>query len=149
MLVTSQPSVGTLTTFEDSSFIYEAPDQTVDSFNYEWFKDGVSQGSDVVNLQIGAGGLVLSPLPVNSSSVSLDPIMTFSNALTLNPNQANSSSIALNPTITFTGALTLSPNVVNSTSIALRPSLSFGQTQVIGTVTASFAPDLYTVKFKD
>ncbi len=57
MLITSQPSAGTLITFEDSSFIYHAPVPTNDSFNYEWFKDGVSQGSDTVNLQIGPGGL--------------------------------------------------------------------------------------------
>ena len=53
MLITSLPSVGTLTTFEDSSFIYDAPVPTIDSFTYEWFRDGITQGSDTVNLQIG------------------------------------------------------------------------------------------------
>ena len=53
MLITSLPSVGTLTTFEDSSFIYDAPVPTIDSFTYEWFRDGVTQGSDTVNLTIG------------------------------------------------------------------------------------------------
>jgi len=32
MLITALPSVGTLTTFEDSSFIYDAPVPTTDSF---------------------------------------------------------------------------------------------------------------------
>ncbi len=221
MLVTSQPSVGTLTSFEDGSFIYAAPDLTVDSFNYTWFKDGVSQASDTVNLTIGvAGGFTLSPQVVNSSSVSLDPAFafssvfnlspntvnsssisvdpafvfnsvfnlspatvnsssiandpsfTFSSAFTLTPNIVNSSSVSLDPLLTFTsvftlntqvvnslsesidplfsfaGAFNLDPNVVNSTSISLNPMFSFGQIQVIGTVTASFAPDLYTAQFK-
>ncbi len=196
MLITSLPSVGTLKTFENSSFIYDAPVPTTDSFIYEWFKDGVSQGSDIVNLTIISAGFELSPQTVNSVSVSLDPVFTFSsafslnpqtvnsssmslnpeftfndvftlspntvnsssisldplfaysNAFSLNPQVVNSSSISLEPNFTFTGPFNLDPNVVNSTSIALKPIFSYGQVQTIGTVTASFAPDLYTVQFK-
>ena len=59
MLITVYPAVGTLTTFEDGSFIYTAPVPTTDSFTYEWFRDGVSQGTDTVNLTIGVvGGII-------------------------------------------------------------------------------------------
>ena len=96
----------------------------------------------------GGAAFELSPQVVNSLSVSLDPSYTFNNAFTLSPQVANSSSISIDPLFAFTGAFNLDTNVVSSTSIALNPMFSFGQVQVIGTVTASFAPDLYTAQFK-
>lgn len=67
----------------------------------------------------------------------------------LSPILVNSSSTALSPTITYNSVFNLSPFVVNSVSEALRPTLSFGNSQRIGTVTASFSGDLYTARFAD
>lgn len=116
--------------------------------------------------------LQLAPLAINSSSVSLDPVIQFSSSLTLSPSEANSSSVALNPTIEYTSALVIAPQAINSASISINPLIEFksvinltpdvinsisvshnpiittGQVQKIGTVTAGFADDLYSVKYK-
>jgi hypothetical protein len=168
--ITTQPTLLVLESFEDGSFIATGES---DSFGYNYYCDGVSQGSDTVNVQIGGGAAFelspnvvnsssaslspefvfnsafnLSPNTVNSSSISLDPSFTFTSAFVLSPDVVNSSSVSLDPAFNFLGAFNLSPSVVNSNSDALNPIFSFGQTQVIGTVTASYAPDLYTVTFK-
>ena len=51
-LILTTPSVGTFFAYEDGSFEWDAPLETVDSFTFEWFKDGVSQGNDTVNVTI-------------------------------------------------------------------------------------------------
>lgn len=67
----------------------------------------------------------------------------------LAPQVVNTLSESLNPSISFSSAFNLSPSVVNSLSVAINPALSFGNIQKIGTVTATFGKDLYTVKFAD
>lgn len=91
----------------------------------------------------------LSPNTVNSASVSLNPDVAFLSAFVLSPDVVNSISISIDPIITYTGIFSLNPFVVNSLSVALAPILSFGNTQRIGTVTASFSGDLYTARFAD
>lgn len=67
----------------------------------------------------------------------------------ISPILVNSSSTALSPTITYNSIFNLNPFVANSVSEALKPILSFGNSQRIGTVTASFSGDLYTAIFAD
>ena len=71
-------------------------------------------------------------------------------AFQLSPEVSNSLSLALDPSITYVvaGVFNLNPETVSSLSLARTPMISFGQSQVIGTVTTSFAPDLYTAQFK-
>lgn len=116
--------------------------------------------------------LELTPNTINSSSISLDPVIQFGGTLDLTPNVLNTSSVVLNPTIEFTSALVVSPQTLNSASISIDPLIEFkavinltpdtlntssvslnptittGAVQSIGTVTAGFADDLYSVKYK-
>ena len=71
-------------------------------------------------------------------------------AFELAPLTANSSSIGNEPSITYaiSGVFNLNPDAINSSSIAKTPVISFGQSQIIGNVTVSYAADLYTVTFK-
>lgn len=53
-VVTVPPQVGTLDFNLDGSFTYTAPLNTGDSFTYEWYRAGVSQGTDTVSLSVAA-----------------------------------------------------------------------------------------------
>tara|TARA_R110000850_G_C9875366_1_gene457458 strand:- start:495 stop:728 length:234 start_codon:yes stop_codon:yes gene_type:complete len=64
------------------------------------------------------------------------------------PQTINSSSIAINPSIEFKSLISLIPLTGNSLSITLSPGLNYGKVQTIGTVTAGFADDKYSVKYK-
>lgn len=149
MLVTSQPSVGTLTTFEDGSFIWDAPVGTSDSFTVEWFKDGVTQGSETINVTIGASGLDLEPNLAVTNSVALNPALQFGGGLSLEPNIAVTHSISNNPLLTYNGGLELEPSIVQTFSEALRPILNFNQDQRIESITVTFADNPITVTFKE
>ena len=67
--------------------------------------------------------------------------------LVITPGSVNSLSIAINPTITFSSILELTPAAVNTLSISINPIVVFGE-QIIGTVTAGFAEDKISVKYK-
>tara|TARA_R110001606_G_scaffold27768_1_gene88623 strand:- start:6051 stop:7301 length:1251 start_codon:yes stop_codon:yes gene_type:complete len=90
----------------------------------------------------------LSPGVVNSLSVALNPSIEYTSALIIAPQVVNSSSISLDPLIEFKSLINLNPLTVDSLSIALSPIISYGQVQNIGTVTAGFADDKYSVKYK-
>ena len=69
-------------------------------------------------------------------------------AIELTPTTINSNSQSFNPSIDYTSALILSPATVNSSSISLNPFISNGATQDVGTVTAGFGANLYSVKYQ-
>tara|TARA_R110001632_G_scaffold84188_1_gene185854 strand:- start:159 stop:392 length:234 start_codon:yes stop_codon:yes gene_type:complete len=66
----------------------------------------------------------------------------------ITPQVVNSSSITINPLIEFKSLINLIPLTVNSLSVTLRANLNYGKVQSIGTVTAGFADDKYSVKYK-
>lgn len=69
-LILTTPSVGTFFAYEDGSFEWDAPLETVDSFTFEWFKDGVSQGNDTVNVTITEDtGLNITTTEIRSSRI--------------------------------------------------------------------------------
>mgnify|MGYP003629833070 CR=1 FL=1 len=90
----------------------------------------------------------LSPSAINSASVVLNPVIGYTSALVIAPQVINSSSITINPLIEFKSLIDLIPLTINSLSITLRPNLNYGKVQSIGTVTAGFADDKYSVKYK-
>jgi len=100
--------------------------------------------------QEGAGvGIILAPNVVNSLSVSLNPMIAFTSALGVAPQTLNSASLSLAPLIEFKSLINLTPNTLSTISSSLNPVITTGAVQVIGTVTAGFANDKYTVKFKE
>tara|TARA_R110000822_G_scaffold91912_2_gene211729 strand:+ start:1165 stop:2739 length:1575 start_codon:yes stop_codon:yes gene_type:complete len=99
------------------------------------------------SIQFGAS-INLSPNTINSLSVALSPVIEYTSALVVAPQTINSSSIAINPSIEFKSLISLIPLTGNSLSITLSPCLNYGKVQTIGTVTAGFADDKYSVKYK-
>ena len=95
-----------------------------------------------------SASIILSPSTINSASVALNPFIEYTSALVVAPQIINSSSINLNPSIEFKSLINLNPLVIDSLSVALTPSLNYGKVQTIGTVTAGFADDKYSVKYK-
>ena len=65
-------------------------------------------------------------------------------------NQSNPSTFWTAGTVFVPGGspLQITPITINSSSIALNPIVTFEQSQKIGNITASFADDLYSVKYK-
>jgi hypothetical protein len=96
----------------------------------------------------GGTPLAITPNSINSASVSLNPTIQYSAIVNLTPNVINSSSVSLDPTIQYKSTLFLTPVTINSASISLNPSILLGPTQTIGNITAGFADDLYSVKYK-
>lgn len=95
-----------------------------------------------------SSSLNLSPSTINSISVALNPIIEYTSALVLSPQTINSASVSIDPLIEFKSVINLTPGVINSLSVALPPNITTGEVQKIGTVTAGFADDLYSVKYK-
>jgi hypothetical protein len=90
----------------------------------------------------------ITPNSINSSSISLNPVISYTSALIILPQTINSASASINPAIEYKGVINLTPNTINSLSVSINPFISTGQTQIIGNVTAGFADDLYSVKYK-
>ncbi len=65
-------------------------------------------------------------------------------------NQSNPATFWTAGTVFVPGGspLQITPLTINSSSIALNPIVTFEQSQKIGNITASFADDLYSVKYK-
>ena len=94
------------------------------------------------------GTLDLTPAVLNTLSVALNPAIEFTSALVVTPQTLNSSSISVDPSIEFKSVINLTPDTLNSLSISLNPLITTGAVQTIGVVTAGFADDLYSVKYK-
>lgn len=61
-LLTTLPATGTLFVYEDGAFDFIPNGSDNESFTYEWFRDGVSQGIDTVDIQTNVG-VTPSPTP--------------------------------------------------------------------------------------
>jgi hypothetical protein len=85
---------------------------------------------------------------INSSSVALTPVIQYISVISLTPDVINTSSISLDPNVEYKAVINLSPSTVQSFSEALNPTITSRQTQNISNITASFAQDLYSVKYK-
>ena len=96
----------------------------------------------------GGGGIILAPSVVNSLSISLNPVVTFTSALVVAPQTLNSVSLSLDPLIEFKSVINLTPDTLNTVSVSLNPIITTGAVQSIGIVTAGFADDKYSVKYK-
>ncbi len=96
----------------------------------------------------GGTPLAITPNSINSASISLNPTIQYSAVVNLTPNVINSTSVSLDPVIQYKSILFLTPVTINSASISLNPSILLGPTQTIGNITAGFADDLYSVKYK-
>ena len=90
----------------------------------------------------------ITPNSINSLSIGLNPVISYSSALIILPQTINSASVGINPVIEYKGVINLTPNTINSLSVSINPFISTGQTQTVGNVTAGFADDLYSVKYK-
>ena len=90
----------------------------------------------------------LTPLTINSNSQSFNPVIQYASLLSLSPRVINSGSISLDPLVEYKAVINITSQLINSASVSLNPFVSSGATQTVGTVTASFAPDLYTVRYK-
>jgi hypothetical protein len=92
--------------------------------------------------------LNLAPSVINSNSQAPNPVITYTSALIILPQTINTASASLDPVIEYKAVINLTPNTINSLSVSINPFISTGQTQIIGNVTAGFANDLYSVKYK-
>tara|TARA_R110000851_G_scaffold62710_2_gene143636 strand:- start:731 stop:1573 length:843 start_codon:yes stop_codon:yes gene_type:complete len=95
-----------------------------------------------------SAALEIAPFSINSVSASNNPSISYASALILLPASVDSSSASANPVIEYKAVINLTPSAINSLSVSLNPFVSTGQTQSIGNVTAGFADDLYSVKYK-
>jgi len=95
-----------------------------------------------------SSSLNLTPSVVNTLSVALNPLIEYTSALVIAPQTINSASISIDPLIEFKSVINLTPDAINSLSVANNPVITTGEVQKIGTVTAGFADDLYSVKYK-
>jgi hypothetical protein len=92
--------------------------------------------------------LNIAPSVINSNSESLNPAIIYTSALIILPQTINSASSSINPIVEYKAVINLTPNTINSLSVSINPFISTGQTQTVGNVTAGFANDLYSVKYK-
>lgn len=108
--------------------------------------DSLSTSNDpVINY---SSALILTPSVIDSASTSLDPVIAYTSALTISPSVIDSLSESLDPLIEYKGVINLFPQSIDSLSASLNPIISTGEVQTIGNVTAGFADDLYSVKYK-
>ncbi len=94
------------------------------------------------------GTLDLTPNTLDTLSATLNPSIDFASALTIAPQTLNSTSISISPLIEFKSIINLTPGTLNTASVPLNPVITTGQVQAVGVVTAGFADDKYSVKYK-
>jgi len=92
--------------------------------------------------------LNITPLAIDSLSVAVDPTISYTSALVLSPQVIDSQSLSINPLIEYKSVINLTPNTINSFSASLNPIITTGEVQTLGNITAGFADDLYSVKYK-
>ena len=90
----------------------------------------------------------LTPTNINSNSQSFNPVIQYASLLSLTPSVVNSNSDSLDPLVEYKAVINITSQLINSASVSLNPSISTGATQDVGTVTAGFAADLYSVKYQ-
>jgi len=92
--------------------------------------------------------LNITPLAIDSLSVAVDPTISYTSALVLSPQVIDSQSLSINPLIEYKSVINLTSNTINSFSVSLDPIITTGEVQTLGNITAGFADDLYSVKYK-
>jgi len=68
--------------------------------------------------------------------------------LIISPVTVDSSSVSLDPLVEYKAVINITSQLINSASVSLNPSISTGATQDVGLVSAGFADDLYSVKYQ-
>jgi hypothetical protein len=72
-----------------------------------------------------ASELNINPQVINSNSNSLDPVIEFKSTVNITSQLVNSNSSSLDPAVSFSSAVNISPQAINSSSISLNPTISF------------------------
>lgn len=98
-------------------------------------------------IDLGGGGVTVTPSTINSASVSNNPAITFNSVVSLTPNTIDSLSVANNPSIQFGSVLNISPATIDSASVSNDPILSFSAVlnitpQAIDSVSAANNPSI-------
>ncbi|HHZ94209.1 MAG TPA: hypothetical protein EYN67_01335, partial [Flavobacteriales bacterium] len=98
-------------------------------------------------VDLGGGGITVTPSTINSASVSNNPAITFNSVVSLTPNTIDSLSVANNPSIQFGSVLNISPLTIDSASVSNDPILSFSAVlnitpQAIDSVSAANDPSI-------
>tara|TARA_R110000868_G_scaffold301380_1_gene561845 strand:- start:915 stop:2411 length:1497 start_codon:yes stop_codon:yes gene_type:complete len=96
----------------------------------------------------GGSAIELTPTTINSNSQSFNPVIQYASLLSLTPSVVNSNSDSLDPLVEYKAVINITSQLINSASVSLNPFISTGATQDVGTVTAGFAADLYSVKYQ-
>lgn len=131
--ITAWPSAGTLTAYEDSSFIFEGAPDGAYTFDYQLYVDGAATGSPAtVSLLIGSAPATIACSPGNATAAGSTASLIAGQTLVCTVGNAAAAGV----TAGITQAAVLACSVGNTAAAGVRAAIGDGAVAVIGSRSA-------------